>query len=186
MISLKVILKSSSYFLFEDWLDKVYRGSRIYKGIQIFLKRVRDNSKNSFLGQISNMTDADYRIVVDSSRFVNWVSGVYDKMRHAVVQWLNASLIFRYIRALAKLLPILSVKKAGFILIIASVSNVFFTALFNKEITAWGWVMRLALLFLGISCAFCNAAWEDIKKTSIAIKFTHWLANISCKILNLA
>lgn len=148
----------------------VYSGSRTFKLIGLTRERILAYSRNSFLQRISQIRKEDNRAILESSKFIARLAGIY-------IRWQARISGYFTIRA-TKGLPVmlkdkfyyLPLKSGGIVMVAGILANIFFSALLNKEISALGWFLRLLFLFLGTGGLFSGIDWPSLKNNSLILK----------------
>ncbi|MFC1674322.1 hypothetical protein ACFL1K_00285 [Candidatus Omnitrophota bacterium] len=102
-----------------------------------------------------------------NSKLVGCLLDVFMMCKDRVISYSRTSIAINLI----KKIYLSPVQTVSIILIIAILPNIFYNILFNEDIGLWGWALRILLYIVGWGCLFCRAGWEDIKKTSLVLRF---------------
>lgn len=159
------------YCLIEKWLQEKYINSQIHKLSTTFYKGIKISFRYSFLGKITELEYKDNSQILDNSKFILWLINEYKIWKNRVTNYSMTSAFFASTQEIKKELYYLPIKTLSIILVVAILTNIFFSLLFKKEIVSLGWAMRLFLLIIGLGGLFCNADREGLKQSSLILKY---------------
>jgi hypothetical protein len=136
---------------------------------------IRMNTRNSwlrhsFLGKITEINISNNLAVLDNSRILRWLivsSRKFRKRIKGVPDKGSAIGLFKGLKKSFFSSPINIISLTG---IAAVLTNIGFSLIFRKEISLFGWAIRISFFLLGLSGLFCQADWKDIRDTSITLK----------------
>lgn len=132
------------YARFEDYLDKTSRGSLICISFKKPLGIIKNSFEFSFLGRITDdKARGEYINPLNSSLLCQRIKKI---SRHSFI-YTKSSVINGLPEESKKDFYILSIRNAGFTIIIIILTNIFFSILFKVDIDFLGWFMRIFMLF---------------------------------------
>lgn len=144
-----------------------YLNSFIYRLIGRNVKLIKTGFKFSVFARLAKI---EYNIPSDffetsktAKVVLNWGGNLKNKL---INSFSASSVFFACLRALKHDFSLNSLKVGGIIIVAAISTNLALSVILQKQIILYGWVMRGLLLSVGICGLFCNANWEDIKRTS--------------------
>ncbi|MFH0935359.1 MAG: hypothetical protein V1828_00635 [Candidatus Omnitrophota bacterium] len=155
----------------EQWFYGLLTDSYTFIIIAALWRKIKVYLENSFLGKISQTEGKDNSIILNESKFVRNLLQVLRIMNNKLKEFLKTSIFSQYKKNLKINLSSLPIKSLSIIMIIALLLNVSLFLLFNKKMTFYGWGMQCLLLFMSISGLFCSASWEEIKRTSLILRY---------------
>lgn len=115
--------------------------------------------------------DKNLSQIFNNSKFIKLLFNVYKTQKYNITNYSKTSTFVKLAEKLKKDLYLIPVRTIGIILITAILTNSLCSIVFNIEIKLLGWVMRVLFLFIGLISLFCDANWEDLKKTSSVIRY---------------
>ena len=160
------------YYSIEQRVDEIYKNSRTHRLAERLCYWIKVCFSESFLGRIIDIdiAEKDNLVILKNSRFVKWLLRLYRTWENKVRIYLETSATVNLTKEAKKELYFLPVKTFGIIVVTAVPINIFIAIVLNKEIGLLGWAIRGLLLFVGLGGLFCNATWEDIKRTNFFIR----------------
>jgi hypothetical protein len=158
------------YCVFEQWLGETYKNSQMHKTIQGLRDKIKLYFRYSFLGSLTEIKEEENNVVLEESKVVRYLINSYKKFKLKVISCSGTSRIGSSLGEIIKGLYFFPIKNLSIIIGVAILTNTIFSLLLKKEIELFGWIIRGLVLFVGLSGLFCNATWEDIKKTSSILK----------------
>ena len=159
------------YLDLENGLDRIYQNSRIYKSGQALWLGSKTNFRYSFLGRLTDIENPGNPAILENSGLVNWIIRVYNRSKERTSSYSRGSIIAGNLKILREELQALPVKTGGIIISTAILTNIIFSIFLDKEIGAWGWLLRLLLLSAAGAGIFCNVNWNELKTTSRVINY---------------
>ena len=163
------------------WVLKIYKDSQLYKKKSKLFQTIIACFKYSFLGRITDIRDGqDGAVTLSESWFVRWLLDICRIFKSKLINCLATSLIVNSTKEIRKNLHSLPIKLGSIILVTAVSINMFLSILLHREIELLWWVIWILLLFVGLGGLSCDARWEEIKKTSLLMRYK----NNYCKISN--
>lgn len=137
---------------FESMLGYIYRDSFLCRALQ----GGKSLKENNFL--------SSSKIYI---RFCGLTSGILK----IINQEINKSLCFRLKEEIKRLACLTSVKSFGAFLVIAILTNTFFSVIIlGDKLTLFGFLVRLAFFLYGCACLTCNLDLKGIKMNSFFIR----------------
>ncbi len=153
----------------ERWMDDIYKNSQAHILAERLWHRIKVYFSESFFGRVTEINEDRNFQVFDESKFVRWLLGLYKKQKENFIQYLTNSESVNLIEETKRASCISSVKTVSIVVIIAIITNIILLILLNKDINLFGWFVRLTLLFVGLGGIFCDAGWDEVKKTSFIL-----------------
>lgn len=174
-MSFDILIKGSRFIKIlrsgHFWLIDIYINSHTYKLINRFKEIIKSGFRYSFLSRIYALDMEINTLIMQESRFVNFWIKLFTAARQRLVNYLKTDQIFGWINCPGEDLQILiGPKDVGLIIALTILVNIPLSYLFNVRIGLLGWIIRFVFLLLGISGLFCNADWQDIRKTSFIFR----------------
>lgn len=163
---------------FKLWLDRVLKESQIHKPINTLQREIKFSFRYSFLGRISEIKKEDNLIILDESKGIRYLSGLYKTSKDRWANYLIGSEAVNLVKGFKKEFYLLPVKIGSIAIITGILTNILFLVLFNREIGIFSLTIQLLLFLIGLNGLRSNVTWEDIKKTSFLINYI----NNYCKI----
>lgn len=153
------------------WFGKIYKDSYLlYRWPQVFFKAIKVCFRYSFLGRFTEVEGNRYVVISENSKTFKCVRGIYKTFQERLISYSKISAAVGLGGGIKKELCSSPIRICGIIVVVAILTNIFFSLLFNKEmdLVAWG-----LFLFLGVGGLFCNSDWQDLKKTSFLLGLIH-------------
>ena len=159
------------YISIERKIDDVYKDSVLYRLISEFSERIKIYFKYSFFGRITEINQEENSLILDSSKVVQWVMVSYKKNMDKIVNYSNMSSVSGFAGQIKSEFDLLPVKTGGIIVVIAVLVDIILSIMLQKDVSLLGWIVRGVLLFVGAGGIFNSASWDEIKNTSIALRY---------------
>ena len=151
-------------------MGKIYENSRTHRITERLLANIKVYFRHSFLGVVTEINeDNDFQILYES-KFIHWLLGLYNKWKKNFVYYLTNSETANLIEKSKSEFRNAPLKTASVIAIVAIVTNIVLSISLNKDVGLLGWLVRLALLFVGLGGIFCDAKLDEVEKTSFILK----------------
>lgn len=170
---LKPLLRNNKSVLLL-WIYNLYKKSHIPNLLGCLYNRMTLYFKYTFLWKITEIKEKDILLILENSKFVSWLLGVYSPWKHKMTSYFRKSAVANLKDAIAKELYLLPVRTTSIILVTIIITNTFFSIVLlsrEKEITLLAWIIRVLFLIIGLAGLFCNVNFEDIKRTSFVVKY---------------
>ncbi len=156
------------YFI-KAWLGEVCKDSRIYRLTQTFRSATKICFRYSFLGRFTEAKWDRRFAISENIKTVRCVWVIYRPLQEKLISYSRTSAAIDSAGRIKKELYSSPIKISSIIVVAAILTHIFFSLLLNKEIALLGWVARGLFLFLGLGGLFCNADWQDLRKTSFLL-----------------
>lgn len=155
------------------WIYDVYRHSAVYEIINSFYRKVIAAFRYSIFGSIAEQyrSMANNSSMLNNSIALNRTFNFYNRLKDKLLSYSNASKIVYSAIAFKKHLYFIPLKTSGTIVFAAALTNTLLYVLMRKEIGVLSWTMRAMLLFVAFRVMFCNVGWEELKRTSLFLKW---------------
>lgn len=165
----------------EQWLERVYKESQIYRLIKAFWVTTKIIFRYSFLGKITEVTEEDNtKKILENSRLVKSLRYLCDHWKDRIDGYLKTSSLINYTIELKNGIITLPVKSVSIVIVVAILTDITFSILFknsiHNETGLLGWIIKVALLLLGFAGLFCEVSLENPKKSSL---FIGWIEHNS-------
>lgn len=167
-----------AYFHTKRRLDEIYRCSLTHRLMQTLWKSARISFQYSFFNRIAQEDYTGNRAVLDNSKIVRKLLNIYKRRMYKTEYYFKTSIFKDLLMATIRAIYFLPLRIIGIILASSILTNIFFSILLNKETGFFGWMIKLALLFLGTGCLYSDAEYQSLKETSFFIRYV----NNYCKI----
>lgn len=161
-----------SYEYLTRWILKIYKDSQLYKKNSKFSQIITICFKYSFLGRITEIRDEqDKAAILNESMFVRRLLDICRTLKSKLMNYLGTSVVVDSAKEIKKDLYPLSIKLGSIIAVTAISINIFLAILLHKEMELLSLTIQVLLLSVGLGGLFCNAKWDEIKKTSLLLRF---------------
>jgi len=161
------------YLTMEKKIGSVYLSSFTHRLIRKTIEAIKIGFKYSIFGRLTEIDDDASRNFFETSRttkiLLNWIRNLKNK----AMGFSTTSSFVISSKDMKHTFILRPLKVGGIIIITTIMTNLFLSIILQKQITLWGWLMRVLFLFIGISGLFCDATWEDIKKTSAVFQLIY-------------
>jgi hypothetical protein len=158
------------YCYLQQRIDKIYKYSQIYRLIQGLGNEIKVCFRYSFLGRITDIEKEESKMILDNSWIMQYFLSFYKRWKSKFIYCLKTSKVMNLIKETKGEFYILPVKRGSTIVVIAVVTNITLSIILQKDISLGGWLIRGALLLLGIAGLFCIADYQSFKDSSIIFK----------------
>ena len=154
------------FYCIQQMVVKIYKESRSYRFIQESWSKTILCFRYSFLTKIMRAIKKDSPEILENSRFVLWLVQLYINWKKRLIDFLETSMFSRLTEKIKENCLLLPVKTASTVIVAVILINMVFFVLFHKEITVFGWIMRILLFGIAIKGLSCHVKWQDLKSTS--------------------
>ncbi len=151
-------------------LSVFYQDSRIYEGFTWSYKTLLACWRGSFLNRMSEGRIINNPQAINNSNVVKRSILYYNKSVMPIAQCLRLSKIYIFSKSLNEDFNRATVKSLSIVFIIAVPVDTVLSIALGREIGFWGWFVRGLFIFIGWAGLFCPVSWQEIQKTSCAIK----------------
>lgn len=163
----------NGYRFFRKRIFSLSKDSRILNYLFSARRNIAAAFRYSFFYRI---TDTDigkppalYNIL-SYSRFLQYCLGSCGSLKTRFASRLKASSTVGLIKNIRMSLYALPLKEAGIVVVIATFINIALFLILKRNISAWGWFMRVLLLLLGLAGILCRVDWPTLKENSRLLK----------------
>jgi len=160
-----------TYCSLQKQIDKFCKDNQTFSLIRIACDRTRIYFKDGFFGRITELSQEDNAATLENSKFIRYVLSIYKKVRYKCIIYAQTSMVFSSSKALKKGLYLRPVKTGSSIVVIAILTNILFSIILNKEMGLLAWTIKAVFLFIGLGGLFSNASWQDLKQTSLSLRY---------------
>ena len=165
---LKYLKKIRLWFLaVEEKISSVYLNSFTHRLIARAAESIKVGFKYSVFGRLTEINENVSRNFFETSRTIkillNWIRNLKNK----AMGFSTTSGFVISSRDMKHTFILRPLKVGGIIVITTIMTNLFLSIILQKQITLWGWLMRVLFLFIGIGGLFCNIDWPTLKTSSI-------------------
>lgn len=157
------------YLKLEQRIGYIFQYSQTCWLLERFLEKIKICIRYSFLGRITEIKEKDTTIL-NNSYTVRYLIEFCQRWKNKISGYLNASLTAKLTKDTEQQLYFSPVILISIIVASAIFVNTFLSFIFQKEISLWGWLIRVLFLFVSISGLFCQADRSVIKEGSILLK----------------
>lgn len=154
----------------EKMLAGVYFDSKTYKCISKFFEIIKNYFRYSFFGKCTEIIiERDYNVFTQSVvmlRLMKLRKGYKEKFKFYLIN----SRMLSAITDIKRSLLAFPVKAVSIIIFSAMVINVVLMFFLKKEISLFGWFIRIMFFLISIRGLFCGIDWQKVKNTSIMLR----------------
>ena len=161
---------TKAYNNLEFKFDKIYQNSQIHKILERGWQGTKTNFRYSFLGRITEINDQPNPAILENSAVVKKIFRLFYSWQDKITNCAKTSALMDTTQGLKKELYSLPVQTGSLIILSAIITNILLSLVLRKEINALGWIIRISLLLASRGGWYSNINWEELKKTSWAIK----------------
>lgn len=154
---------------FEQWLNRAYKESSIYACVKKLKNKAHAYYKYSFLVNIWRIDNNWGYVAMEESNMISRLFSFFRKLKRNFFACFKASRIAGSLDSLTKGSFFSSVKTASIVIVTASLTNIIIAVFIRNQITTSGWIIRSALLFLGISGMLCRMSYKELMENSFLI-----------------
>lgn len=167
-ISAKTIKKIwTGYCSFEGGLVLVYGYSYTCRAFQGLRHKNELYFRYSFLGEDFKRRRINGYVILENSRVINYIHSSYEKYKSRLTEYLKTCLAEKALIDLKAKISSSPLRMISIFTISVIMVNLILNLILKKPITAWGYLMRGLLIFIGTAGLFCEADWPTVKSNSI-------------------
>lgn len=161
---LRIFLKS--LYKLDGFISRAYKNSCIrriiYNNINNISQKIVIYFRGTFWDRITGKIDNANPEFLKNSKLVHQIIIFNAKSCDRIDSYIKTSSIVSIWREFKREFSLFPLKSTGIIMVIVIMTNIFFIFLFRKEISIFGWFIRVAIFLIGIAGLFCNAGWQNV------------------------
>lgn len=170
-IFLKYLKKiNQGYLAIEERMSFVYLDSFTGQLIKKIIQLLKISFQLSIFGRLTKIEQIASRDFFRTSNIIRAFSAGIRYLKYKLTIISARSSLFAYIKDMKYSFFLKPLQVGGTVIVIMIIINLVLSIIIQKQITIWHWLISGLLLYIGLAGLFCNAEWEDIKKTSFFIK----------------
>lgn len=162
---------SAKYISFTQKLNKVYKNSQTDIFFQDIWRRIKTYFKYSFLERISDICKKENSRVLDKSELIRYLANIYVRHKQKIYAYGKNSGLGSLLKKTKKETALFPLNRVSIIIVAATLTHTVFSVIFKKDIELWNWIMRVLIIFIGLSGSFCRASWQEVKRTSYFLRY---------------
>lgn len=173
LIKLMMILHRYHYYLTQRWHSlrkNSYLYQLIYRFIQGFRYKIKLCFKYSFLGRISEMKEKSHIAILEESKVLRFLIGLYKKWQYQIISYFRISKTDILIGEFKQEFTLVPIKSASLIIIMAILMDTIISISIKQKIALLGYFIRGLLLFAGFAGINSKADWPVVKNSSAILK----------------
>gem|GEM_PF-4839860 len=157
------------YCFFEEKVFFCYSQSRTQSRLSGIIKKSAIVLRFSFLGRLAAVKEKS--VVLENSRVVRCVMRFAAACRGKTVFYFHRSRLADFSLRVSTGLSASIFNAGGLILITAVLTDIALSVIFKRNISASRWFVLVAFMFLGFWGMSCRAGWDEVKNTSVFLRW---------------
>jgi len=107
--------------------------------------------------------------MLEESKTAVYLSGLYRRSRSVIGNLVKNSRVLELLSGIKRCFLKRAVRSACIFLFTAVSANIFLSAVFHREMDLFDMIIKSAILLLSLGGYFCDANWNDVKKSSVVL-----------------